>query len=188
MSRTVKARIKSFPEENKTKKWTNSANYKKWVRRLKTAKKTRHTSKEDLCVGSGGICKNDLGIPRKYMPQFTLRRAPFSQNPLKKFRKYIKNTYNVKSYNSVRKAEELKPAQAEISRVRVNALIEDNVVDDMEVPLVVSSNGYIADGHHRWAAFRLKAPKKPMKVVVVDAPIKDVLGMAVDWGATTHDF
>jgi len=72
--------------------------------------------------------------------------------------------------------------------VRVNALIDDDVVDTMEVPLVVSNNAYIADGHHRWAAFRIEAPTKPMKVVVIDAPIKDVLGMAVDWGATTQNF
>ncbi len=58
----------------------------------------------------------------------------------------------------------------------------------MEVPIVVSKNDYIIDGHHRWAAFRLAAPKKPMKTIVIDAPAKDVLGMAVDWGAPTHEF
>ena len=41
----------------------------------------------------------------------------------------------------------------------------------------------LVDGHHRWAAYRMKAPKKPMEVVVIDAPIRDVLGMAIDWGA-----
>jgi len=108
-TRTVKANIKHFPIENQTKKWTNSANYKKWVRKLKTARQARRSSKEDLCAGKNGICKNDLGIPRKYMPQFTLRRAPFSTNPIKKFRKYIKKTYGVKSYESTRRADELKP-------------------------------------------------------------------------------
>ena len=188
MPKTMKANIKHFPVENQTKKWTHSSKYKAWIRRLRKARQTRRSSEKDLCAGKRGICKNDLGIPRKYMPQFTLRRAPFSQNPIKKFRKHVKNTYGVKSYNSTRRAEDLKPSQSEISKVRVNALIDDDIVDTMEVPLVISSNGYIADGHHRWAAFRVKAPKKPMKVVVIDAPIKDVLGMAVDWGATTQDF
>ena len=184
----MKANIQRFPVENREKEWTHSPKYKKWIGSLRTARQTRRSAEKDLCAGKKGICKNDLGIPRKYMPQFTLRRAPFTQSPIKKFRKYIKDTYKVKSYNSTRKAGELKPAQSEISKARVDDLIEDNIIDSMEVPLVVSSNNYIADGHHRWAAFRVKAPEKPMKVVVIDAPIKDVLGMAVDWGATTQDF
>jgi hypothetical protein len=122
------------------------------------------------------------------MPQFTLRRAPFSQNPIKKFRKHIKEKYGINSYKSTRKAIDLKPSQGEISKVRVDGLIDDNIIEKMEVPLVISKNDYIADGHHRWAAFRVKAPQKPIEVIVIDAPIKDVLGLAIEWGATSQKF
>jgi hypothetical protein len=174
--------------ENKDKEWTLSRNYKDWVGKLKKTKKIRRSVKNDLCAGKSGICKSNIGIPRKYMPQFTLRRSPFSQNPIKKFRKYVKGKYGVKSSNGERTADELKPSQGEINRIRVDALIEDNIIDTMEVPLVISRDNYIVDGHHRWAAFRMAAPKKPMKVVIIDAPVKDVLGMAVEWGAETHTF
>jgi len=181
MSRKTR-KIKHFPIEHEDKEWTESEKYKKWVKKMSTSKKARRTPKEDLCAGEKGICKNDLGISRKHMPQFTARR------PINKFRKYVKEKYNVDSWNAKMTAAELNPAQGEINRKKVKELIADGVTEDMRVPLVVSKNDYIVDGHHRWAAFRMAAPKKPMKVVVIGAPIKDVLGMAVDWGAETQTF
>jgi len=183
MPRTATAKAKAkFPIENKAKEWTTGRTYKNWVGKLKRAKTVRRSAKADLCVGKKGICKDDLGILRKHMPQFTSRR------PLNKFRKHIKAEYGVESYNSKRTADELKASQGEINREKVDELIEDDLINNMRVPLVISRDNYIADGHHRWAAFRMAAPKKPMKVVVIDAPIKDVLGMAVDWGAETQTF
>jgi ParB-like chromosome segregation protein Spo0J len=85
-------------------------------------------------------------------------------------------------------AKNLNPSQNEISRHRVEGLIEDDIIDKQEVPLLVSKNDYIVDGHHRWAAFRVKAPNKAMETIVVDAPIKDVLGIAIDWGAEHQAF
>jgi hypothetical protein len=187
MPKTAKAR-RNFPIENKEKEWTSKDNYKTWVRKIKTIKKIHRKPAEDLCAGKNSICKNDLGIPRKFMPQFTLRRAPFSQNPIKKFRKYIKETYGINSYKGKRRAIDLKPSQGEISRVRVDGLLNDNIINTIEVPLVISNDNYIADGHHRWAAFRLEAPQKPIDVIVIDAPIKDVIGLAISWGATTQSF
>jgi len=175
-------RKKQFPIEHEDKEWTEGRKYKKWVHKMRNSKKTRRSPKKDLCAGQNGICKNDLGISRKHMPQFTARR------PINKFRKYIKEKYDVDSHTAKRVASELNPAQGEINREKVQELIDDGVTDSMRVPLVVSKNNYIVDGHHRWAAFRMDAPKKPMKVVVIEAPIKDVLGMAVDWGAETQNF
>jgi len=186
--RGSKINIDRFPLDNNNKKWSKSKTYKNWVGDLKETRQTRRSPKKDLCSGKNSICTGNLGIPRKHMPQFTLRRAPFSQNPLKKFRKFIKTKYGIKSKETTRMAIDLKPSQSEISKVRVEGLIEDNLVDSMEVPIVVSNNDYVIDGHHRWAVFRLKAPKKPIKAVVIDAPVRDVLGMAVDWGASTQSF
>jgi ParB-like chromosome segregation protein Spo0J len=70
----------------------------------------------------------------------------------------------------------------------VDSLLNDNIINTIEVPLVISNDNYIADGHHRWAAFRLEAPQKPIDVIVIDAPIKDVIGLAISWGATTQSF
>ena len=177
-----------FPINNKRKDWTNSKVYKKWVRQIRGTKKIRRSPKEDLCSVKNGICKEDLGIPRKYMPQLTLRKKPFSHKLINEFRRHIKSKYGIKSHKATRKAKELNPSQNEISRPRVEGLIEDDIIDKQEVPLIVSKNGYIVDGHHRWAAFRMKAPKRPMDAIIIDAPIRDVLGMAIDWGAEHHAF
>lgn len=177
-----------FPIENNTKKWTHNKTYKKWVRALRKTKKIKRQASKDLCAGKDSICKSNIGIQRKYMPQFTTRRAPFSQSPLRRFRSFIKKKYGIESKNTTRKAIDLKPSQAEISRVRVEGLIEDGVINKMEVPIVVSKNDYVIDGHHRWAAFRKAAPKKPINAVVIDAPVKDILGMAIEWGAPSDAF
>jgi hypothetical protein len=177
-----------FPKRDCTKRWTTHKAYQRWVRKLKTSKRPRRSATKDLCSSKSNICKGTLGIQRRHMPQFTKRNAPFSKKPLKNFQSFIKKKYDVKSRIVTRKAKDLKPSQGEISRARVNDLIDDNVLKNVEVPIVVSQNGYVIDGHHRWAAFRTKAPKKKLKAVVVDAPVQDVLGMAIDWGAGTEKF
>ncbi len=177
-----------FPINNHEKQWTQTAAYKKWLRKVRKTKKIKRSHTEDLCSIKGGICKGEIGIPRGLMPQFTLRRKPFSRKLLNDFRRYVKKKYGIKSRKIMKTAKELNPSQKEISRHLVEGLIEDNVIEKQEIPLLISKNGYIVDGHHRWAAFRLKAPKRPIEAVVIDAPIKDILGIAVDWGAEHHPF
>ena len=104
------------------------------------------------------------------------------------FRRYLKTKYGIKSRKTTRTAKDLNPSQNEISRSRVEGLLEDNLIEKQELPMVVSKNGYIVDGHHRWAAFRMKAPKKDMDVVEIDAPIRDILGISIEWGAEHSKF
>jgi ParB-like chromosome segregation protein Spo0J len=84
----------------------------------------------------------------------------------------------------------LRPAQGEISRKRIKDLIAPphEILKKVKIPLIVSKNNYIVDGHHRWAAYRVKRPEASLPVVVIDAPIKDVLGIAVAWGAKHENF
>jgi hypothetical protein len=37
-------------------------------------------------------------------------------------------------------------------------------------------------------AFRLKKPEKPIPAIQIEAPVKDILGIAVAWGAKHHEF
>ena len=171
----------SFLVEDPKRRWTRSKKYKKWVGKL-TRKQAHHTKLEDLCVGKNTICKGDLGIPRKYMPQFN------SPAEIKDFSKFVKSAYKIKSCKGTRKASDLKPSQGEISRKRIKGLIEDGVLEKVQVPLVISGDNYVVDGHHRWAAYRVEKPKSKLPVMVIDAPIKDVLGIAVAWGAKHQEF
>ena len=173
----------SFPKETPEKPWTGRKRYKKWISKLtRKHKRTYRTKAEDLCVGKDNICEGDLGIPRKYMPQFE------EKEDIKRFSRFIKKAYHIRSFKTTRKAEQLKPSQKEINRKRIDGLIKDNILNKVNIPIVVSGDNYIVDGHHRWAAFRLKKPEKPIPSIVIDAPIKDVLGIAVAWGAKHHEF
>jgi hypothetical protein len=170
-----------FSINSKCKNWTVSKKYKKWLGKL-TRKQKPNKKSEDLCVGSKSICKGDLGIPRKYMPQFD------SPAEIQNFTRFVKRVYRIKSFKGTRKARQLKPSQGEINKKRIQGLINDGVLEKVNVPLVVSGDNYVVDGHHRWAAYRLEKPSAALPVMVIDAPIKDVLGIAVAWGAKHQEF
>ena len=171
----------AFPVNHGSKRWTQKKNYKKWVKNLNKPV-TRHAATEDLCVGEKSICKGHLGIPRKYMPQFN------SPAEIRQFTRFVKKAYGIRSHKTRKAAGELKSSQREINKKRVKGLIDDNIINKVRVPILISGDDYVIDGHHRWAAYKLKAPEKKMPAVVIDAPIKDVLGIAVAWGAKHQEF
>jgi hypothetical protein len=171
----------TFHVEHPKKRWTRSKKYKKWLGKL-TRKQSKNTQAEDLCIGKKSICKGDLGIPRKYMPQFE------NMGEIRSFRTFVKKVYKIKSCKARRTARQLRPSQGEISKPRVNAMIKKGVIGNIYFPLVISGDNFVVDGHHRWAAYRLKKPDAKLPVVMIDAPIKDILGLAVAWGAKHHQF
>ena len=92
---TTRKVSKAFPKEHPEKPWTTRKKYKKWVRKLtRKGANPRRTKEEDLCVGKRSICKGDLGIPRKYMPQF-LTTADVGV-----FRKFIRRVYHINSHRT----------------------------------------------------------------------------------------
>ena len=170
------------------KPWVKEANYRRWLTKLK-----RHTIKvrregeneapENMCVDSK-LCRGDLGIPRRLMPQFTSPRDNQS------FTAFAEKRYGIKSQRATRRAARLKPSQEEINRERVEDVQEDIVEKklDPNVPLIVSRDGYVIDGHHRWAAYKSHHPGKKLPVLLVNASARDVLSVAATWGAKHHQF
>lgn len=170
------------------KPWVKEPNYQRWLGKLR-----RHTAKvrregdvehpDNLCVDSK-ICKGDLGIPRRLMPQFTTPRD------VRSFMAFAERLYGVKSRRGTRRAGQLRPSQEEINRERVENVKEEIVAKKLNpnVPLIVSRDGYVIDGHHRWAAYKSHEPSKKMPVLVVGAPARDVLSIAATWGAKHHQF
>jgi hypothetical protein len=174
--------------QSKEKPWVKEPNYRRWLAKLRrhTAKVRKHGDTEhpdNLCVDSD-ICKGDLGIPRRLMPQFTTPRD------VRGFMSFAERRYGVKSRRATRRAGQLRPSQEEINRERVEDVKEDIVAKKLNpnVPLIVSRDGYVIDGHHRWAAYKSHQPSKKMPVLVVGAPARDVLSIAATWGARHHQF
>ena len=174
--------------QSKEKPWVKEPNYRRWLAKLRrhTAKVRKHGDTEhpdNLCVDSD-ICKGDLGIPRRLMPQFTTPRD------VRGFMGFAERRYGVKSRRATRRAGQLRPSQEEINRERVEDVKEDIVAKKLNpnVPLIVSRDNYVIDGHHRWAAYKSHQPSKKMPVLVVGAPARDVLSIAATWGARHHQF
>jgi hypothetical protein len=170
------------------KPWVKEPNYRRWIRKLHrhTQKVKRHGDEENpanLCVDSE-LCKGDLGIPRRLMPQFT------SPKDIRSFISFAQKRYGIRSRRATRRAGQLRPSQEEINRERVEDVADDIRYKklDPKVPLIVSADNYVIDGHHRWAAFKKDQPAKKMPVLLVQAPARDVLSVAATWGAKHHQF
>lgn len=154
-------------------RWTHSANYKKWMQKVTTHRnKSRRKSdpEVDLCDAEKGFCAGNKDIPRRLMPQIY---------NVKKFAKTIKKKYGIHSHMENVNPNSLIPSQEEIKKVVVN-----NIADSMmkgkykDMPIVISKNKYIIDGHHRWAARKKYYPTRKIRALVVHKKAMDVLGIA----------
>ena len=75
-------------------------------------------------------------------------------------------------------ADKLKASQKDIDIKKVNSIKlkfnGERSVRSMK-PLIISLDGYIVDGHHRWLAVRSAFPNAKVPVIVIGLPIKKAL-------------
>lgn len=142
--------------------------------------------------GTNLYCDGNKGIPREDMPQFKGTPEPGSvADKLPKdasgeadteefFKKMLeKQGINVSKPVAV-PPDRLKATQSELVGVKVagmsKALEENPNHPKITAPIYVSNDGYVLDGHHRWAAvvaYNASHPDKqiPMNIRVIDEPI-----------------
>jgi hypothetical protein len=147
--------------------------------------------------GTNLYCDNNLGIPREDMPQFKGKPqpgTPAADMPVDKngevdteplFKQMLADK-GVKVLDTEIPSDSLKATQSELVGSKVagmtKALEKDPNHPAITAPIYVSRDGYVVDGHHRWAAVTSAAIKagKPtdMKVRVIDMDAKDIIPMA----------
>jgi hypothetical protein len=142
--------------------------------------------------GTNLYCDGNKGIPREDMPQFKGTPEPGSvADKLPKdasgeadteefFKKMLeKQGINVSNPAAV-PPDRLKATQSELVGVKVagmsKALEANPNHPKITAPIYVSNDGYVLDGHHRWAAvvaYNASHPDKqiPMNIRVIDEPI-----------------
>ena len=150
--------------------------------------------------GTNLYCNGNLGIDRNDMPQFKGTARPGSpadklpKDPksgevdTEQFFKQMLEKKGIKvSEPQAVPPDRLKATQMNLVGDKVAGMeqgLEANPQNpDLTAPIYVSNDGYVLDGHHRWAAivgYNAKHPDKPipMNVRVIDKPIKPLVGMS----------
>jgi hypothetical protein len=147
--------------------------------------------------GTNLFCVESKGIPRIKMPQFKaanplagsvadgLERDERGEVDLQPaFRKHLEDQ-GVKVENAKEKASFLKASQNELNGAKVAGIakaLQEGV--EMRGAIFVSSDNYIVDGHHRWAAIVGNdladgvAGDLDMEIDRIDIPIIELLDLA----------
>ncbi len=154
--------------------------------------------------GTNLYCDGNKGIERADMPQFKGTPQPGSpadklpkdengEADTEEFFKQMLNKQGIKvSEPAVVPPDRLKATQSELVGVKVAGM--SKVLDDpnhpaygkITAPIYVSNDGYVLDGHHRWAAVvahNAANPNKqiPMNVRVIDEPIEPLVKRSNDF-------
>jgi len=112
--------------------------------------------------------KDTMNIDRKDMPQI-------KSADLQDFFKFLKG----KKVSTVRKTidpSKLKATQGQFDKGKVQKALDDLIDGNLpDKPIVVSKDGYVIDGHHRWLAF-VNAGKN-MDVFEVNVNAKEIISL-----------
>ena len=121
-------------------------------------------------------CEGNLGLPRSKMPQFGF-------GVVEDFMKWLDHEKGVASKLTVMSATDLRATQREINAKKVQRYADRPGPISMD-PIPVSREGYILDGHHRWAATLTRSLRSRVKVYKIDLPIRPLLKAAHEFPGT----
>lgn len=118
---------------------------------------------------STGSTGGGLGIKRTDMPQIKGEDKPEFFNWLTK--------RGVMFMPTKKKAADLEPTQADLNEEKMGQMADAITAGTFSkgTPPLVSSDGYVLDGHHRWGAYKKADDQHQFDVVVVDQPIRELL-------------
>jgi len=149
------------------------------------------------CEGNKGIDRADMpqfkGTPRPGSPADKLPKDENGEADTEEFFKKMLNDKGIKvSEPAAVPADRLKATQSELVGVKVAGMskVLDNpdhpAYKKITAPIYVSNDGYVLDGHHRWAAVVAHNAANPdkqidMNVRVIDQPIKPLVKTSNDF-------
>lgn len=149
--------------------------------------------------GTNLYCQGNKGIPREQMPQF--KGTPEPGSPAEKLPKDKNGEVDTEEFfkqmlekDGVKVSEpttvppdRLRSTQSELVGVKVAGMAEvldagpeHPAYEAITAPIYVSNDGYVLDGHHRWAAVVAHNAANPdnqipMNVRVIDEPIQPLV-------------
>lgn len=111
-----------------------------------------------------------IGIPREKMPQIASDDKPEFFAALR--------AKGIKVEEGSMKVKDLIATQSDMNMDKVRAMTDTMPPDMLSKPVVVSSDNHVLDGHHRWAALKLRDPDATIQTQKVDMPIHQLVGAA----------
>lgn len=138
--------------------------------------------KADICLVNPPLCRGTLGVERADMPQLDKDAWARLVDSAKK--------------DGVGFAEtEISPGELKATQGEINAVKVLGMAEAMKAGKtlgggnpIVSSDGYVLDGHHRWAASWLTGRGAKMKVTRVDLPIRKLLDYSERFSSAKKGF
>jgi predicted ABC-type ATPase len=132
-----------------------------------------------LTVDVDRILSGNRGIPRSEMPQI---RSDLVSAFLREL-----EADGIRVDRGSDRIDSLRATQSEIHPDRVMELVEDpSSAQHLRKPVIVSSEGYLLDGHHRWAALMVLDSGGAIPTIRVDLPIDDLLERAHAFGGVSY--
>jgi len=150
----------------------------------------------DLCKVSvpktNLFCAQNIGIPRAKMPQFKGKTASGDELDVEEGWRSMLHDKGIKITRKTVPAAELKASQTQLDGVKVSGMataLEDPKLprknrDALTAPIFVTKDGYVLDGHHRWAAIVAtdvkdgKLGDTSMGVDIIDIEIGEAIDLA----------
>jgi len=129
-------------------------------------------TKNNVCGVNSTMCEGHVGVHRHLMPQLEEKNTPALMEGLR--------VMGVGVNASTRTPGQLHATQDEMRGPTI-AFLEKEIREGrltghgLNAPIIVSSDGGVIDGHHRWAAWRRADPDRPIPVIVVDLPSSEAL-------------
>jgi hypothetical protein len=124
------------------------------------------------------LLRGNLGVPRIEMPQIPGALLPEFLAQLQ--------TRGIDVHGATVPVSSLKATQNELHAEQIKAAVARGEVAHLLTPVIVSNDGFLLDGHHRWAALCVMSPANEINAVVVALPIRALLNEAGKFSGVEH--
>lgn len=127
--------------------------------------------------------EHKIFIPRNAYKHLDNERQELPQIPndkLDDFIRYLEQQKIIVKKVTV-KPSLLKPAQKHINKEKVQFFISKEGKKDLIKPVIISKEGYIIDGHHRWLAWFSLYRNKPIHALFIKCSINKIIEIANDY-------
>jgi hypothetical protein len=121
---------------------------------------------------------NNLGIPREDMPQIEGEDV----------RAFLDSLIHagIRVQAGCRAVGSLRATQNELNAAKIKALMVKTPAELGEYPILISKDGYILDGHHRWAGLYAQDPALTIPVYFIHLDILELLRRAHAYAGVTY--